>query len=71
MAKQHKATRKDWKARAEQTLRGKPAEELTWASPEGIPIKRLYSEKARQVARIVTPGNVTAAAARTQPAGKG
>ena len=34
----------DWAARAEQELRGKPLDELTWMSPEGIPIKPLYTE---------------------------
>ena len=37
-------TSQDWAARAEQELRGKPLDELTWMSPEGIPIKPLYTE---------------------------
>ncbi len=36
-------TRQDWEARAEQELRGKPLDDLTWVSPEGIPIKPLYT----------------------------
>ena len=36
-------TRQDWAARAENELRGKPLDELTWVSPEGIPIKPLYT----------------------------
>jgi len=33
----------DWKALAERELRGRPLDELTWASPEGIAIKPLYT----------------------------
>lgn len=33
-----------WQQRAEQELRGKPLEDLTWTSPEGIEIKPLYTE---------------------------
>ena len=32
-----------WEARAAQELRGKPLDELTWASPEGIAVKPLYT----------------------------
>ena len=45
MGKKHKATRKDWKELAGQELRGTSVDGLTWASPEGIPIKALYTEK--------------------------
>jgi methylmalonyl-CoA mutase len=45
MGKKHKSSRKDWKALAEGELRGKPAGELEWTSPEGITIKPLYTEK--------------------------
>ncbi len=34
----------DWQARAEKELRGMPLDDLTWMSPEGIPIKPLYTE---------------------------
>jgi len=34
----------DWAARAKGELRGKPLEDLTWLSPEGIPIKPLYTQ---------------------------
>ena len=34
----------EWASRAEKELRGKPLEDLTWMSPEGIPIKPLYTE---------------------------
>ncbi|MEM9434852.1 MAG: methylmalonyl-CoA mutase [Pseudomonadota bacterium] len=34
---------KDWSARAEKELRGRPLEGLTWQSPEGIAIKPVYS----------------------------
>ncbi|CAE7215804.1 mcm [Symbiodinium necroappetens] len=33
-----------WAQRSEAELRGKPLEDLTWVSPEGIPIKPLYTE---------------------------
>ncbi|MBT7333299.1 MAG: methylmalonyl-CoA mutase [Gammaproteobacteria bacterium] len=33
-----------WQARARKELRGTPLEDLTWVSPEGIPIKPLYTE---------------------------
>jgi methylmalonyl-CoA mutase len=33
-----------WEERAEKELRGKPLDDLTWLSPEGIPIKPLYTE---------------------------
>lgn len=35
---------KNWAELAEKELRGTPLEELTWQSPEGIPIKPLYTE---------------------------
>jgi methylmalonyl-CoA mutase len=45
MGKKHKSSRKDWKALAEEELRGKPVGDLEWTSPEGITIKPLYTEK--------------------------
>jgi len=33
-----------WQQRAEKELRGKPLEDLSWTSPEGIEIKPLYTE---------------------------
>ncbi|HAS11737.1 MAG TPA: methylmalonyl-CoA mutase, partial [Acidimicrobiaceae bacterium] len=33
-----------WKADAEKELRGKPLDELTWTTPEGIEVKPLYTE---------------------------
>ncbi len=33
-----------WEELAAKELRGKPLDELTWVSPEGIPIKPLYTE---------------------------
>ena len=35
--------KKKWTKLAEKELRGKPVESLTWMSPEGIPIKALYT----------------------------
>jgi methylmalonyl-CoA mutase len=36
--------RSEWEALAEKELRGKPLDDLTWRSPEGIEIKPLYTE---------------------------
>ena len=33
-----------WKADAEKELRGKPLDELTWTTPEGIEVKPIYTE---------------------------
>ena len=33
----------DWQKLAASELKGKPADSLTWASPEGIPVKPLYT----------------------------
>ncbi|RAP41338.1 methylmalonyl-CoA mutase [Rhodovulum viride] len=35
---------KRWAALAEKELRGKPLDSLTWETPEGIPVKPLYTE---------------------------
>ncbi len=35
--------RKDWEALAEKELRGRPLEDLTWNTPEGIAVKPLYT----------------------------
>jgi methylmalonyl-CoA mutase len=45
MGKKDKATREDWKGLAAEELRGQSVDDLTWASPEGIPIKALYTEQ--------------------------
>ncbi|MEQ8483840.1 MAG: methylmalonyl-CoA mutase [Pseudomonadales bacterium] len=45
MGKKQKSSRKDWKELAEQELRGASVSDLEWASPEGITIKPLYTEK--------------------------
>ncbi len=34
-----------WQELAEKELRGKPLEDLTWVTPEGIPVKPLYTEE--------------------------
>ncbi len=36
---------KTWKALAEKELRGRPMEDLTWHTPEGIDVKPLYTEE--------------------------
>ena len=38
-----KPSYKDWKAQAEQELRGKPVDSLVWRTPEGIEVKPLYT----------------------------
>jgi len=43
MADEPKPTLEDWKARAEKELRGRPLDELTWHTPEGIDVKPLYT----------------------------
>ena len=43
MADEQKYTRAEWEALAEKELRGKPLEDLTWMTPEGIPVKPLYT----------------------------
>ena len=35
----------DWKALAEKELRGRPLDDLTWATPEGIAVKPLYTSE--------------------------
>ncbi|EPX79856.1 methylmalonyl-CoA mutase [Litoreibacter arenae] len=37
--------KKAWQARAEKELRGRPLEDLTWDSPEGIAIQPVYTEE--------------------------
>ncbi len=37
--------KKDWQALAEKELRGRPLEDLTWQTLEGIPVKPLYTEE--------------------------
>ena len=43
MAEFPKATAKDWRARAESELKGRPLAGLNWTTPEGIEVKPLYS----------------------------
>jgi len=43
MADDIASEQQDWQVRAEKELRGTPLDELTWVSPEGIPIKPLYT----------------------------
>ena len=38
-----KASLTDWQKAAAGDLKGKPADSLTWATPEGIPVKPLYT----------------------------
>ena len=40
--------RAEWRRLAERELRGRPLEHLTWHSPEGIPIKPLYTAQDLQ-----------------------
>ncbi|MCB1356830.1 MAG: methylmalonyl-CoA mutase, partial [Maritimibacter sp.] len=50
--------RKDWETLAEKELRGRPLEDLTWNTPEGIAVKPLYTgEDAEGLAHTGTlPG---------------
>jgi methylmalonyl-CoA mutase len=43
MADSPKPTLDDWSKQAEKELRGRPLEELTWNTPEGIEVKPLYT----------------------------
>ena len=43
MSGSDKKTIDDWKAAAEKELRGRSLEDLTWATPEGIDVKPLYT----------------------------
>ncbi len=43
MAEQNKPTLNDWEACATKELRGRPLEDLVWHTPEGIPVKPLYT----------------------------
>ena len=43
MAKNSKPTTEDWKKLAEKELRGRPLDDLTWDTPEGIRVKPLYT----------------------------
>jgi len=43
MAKFERKKVKDWSALAEKELRGRPLADLTWKTPEGIPVKPLYT----------------------------
>ncbi len=40
--------RKDWEALAEKELRGRPLEDLTWHTPEGIAVQPVYTEDDAQ-----------------------
>jgi methylmalonyl-CoA mutase len=44
MTVSREASLADWQKLAAAELKGKSAESLTWASPEGIPVKALYTE---------------------------
>jgi len=43
MADDSKVTSQQWKEAAEKELRGKTVDDLTWDTPEGIPVKPLYT----------------------------
>jgi methylmalonyl-CoA mutase len=43
MASNESAAYPAWQAAAEKSLRGKPVDSLTWQTPEGIPVKALYT----------------------------
>ena len=45
MSKGPKPTLENWKVQAEKELRGRPLEDLTWSTPEGIAVKPLYTQE--------------------------
>ena len=45
MSKGSKPTLDNWKVQAEKELRGRPLEDLTWSTPEGIKVKPLYTQE--------------------------
>ena len=45
MSKGSKPTLEDWKIQAEKELRGRPLEDLTWPTAEGIAVKPLYTKE--------------------------
>ncbi|MFP6835673.1 MAG: methylmalonyl-CoA mutase family protein, partial [Pseudomonadales bacterium] len=45
MAEQQSESGAAWQDLANKELRGKPLEDLTWQSPEGIQIKPLYTQE--------------------------
>ena len=45
MSKGSKPTLENWKIQAEKELRGRPLEDLTWSTPEGIEVKPLYTQE--------------------------
>ena len=47
-----------WAAAASKAMKGKSAESLIWQSPEGIPIKPLYTAKDREHAPADTEVNI-------------
>ena len=44
MTKISKKTLEDWNELAIKECKGKPVETLTWETPEGIPVKPLYTD---------------------------
>jgi methylmalonyl-CoA mutase len=58
MAEFPKTSPEDWRARAQDELKGRPLSELTWTTPEGIEVKPLYSaEDLAELAHLDTlPG---------------
>ena len=45
MAEKNKQSPEQWRELAAKELRGKPLDELTWQTPEGIAVKPLYSSE--------------------------
>lgn len=43
-AKQGRPTMDEWRALAEKELRGRPLDDLTWKTPEGLDVQPLYTE---------------------------
>ena len=42
----------EWKALAEKELRGKPLDDLTWETPEGIAVQPVYGAEGAEMPGI-------------------
>ncbi len=49
-------TAKDWRAKVEQDLKGKPFERLIWHTPDGIPLQPMYVREGVAEGRDSVPG---------------
>jgi methylmalonyl-CoA mutase len=66
MADFPKKTLADWEKLAAKELRDRPLDDLTWMTPEGIPVKPLYT--AADLEQIETVGSLRGPRPRCMPA---